>query len=64
MRKTGAAGSVMNLVQHEQLNHQIEITAGVKAETCSNLLSAFFKRRRKEIKAKKQAEKQVTKQNQ
>ncbi|RRS07703.1 tRNA adenosine(34) deaminase TadA [Pseudoalteromonas sp. J010] len=51
--KTGAAGSIMNLLQHEKLNHQIEVTSGVLAEVCGNKLSAFFKRRRKEIKAAK-----------
>lgn len=51
--KTGAAGSIMNLLQHEKLNHQIEVTPGVLAEVCGNKLSAFFKRRRKEIKAAK-----------
>lgn len=49
--KTGSAGSVFNLVKNEKLNHQIEVCAGVMAEQCSALLSAFFKRRRQEIKA-------------
>lgn len=51
--KTGAAGSVMNLVRHPQLNHQLEVTAGVLAEICSAQLSAFFQRRRQEKKAEK-----------
>lgn len=54
--KTGAAGSVMNLVQHPQLNHQLEVTGGVLAEQCAALLSAFFQRRRREKKALKQPE--------
>ena len=53
--KTGAAGSVMNITNHEQLNHQITIRQGIMAEQCSQLLSAFFKRRRKEIKQHKAA---------
>ena len=40
--KTGAAGSVMNLVKHEQLNHQLEVTSNVAAEQCSAKISAFF----------------------
>lgn len=52
--KTGAAGSVMDLVRHPQLNHQLEVTAGVLAEECSEQLSAFFQRRRLEKKAAKQ----------
>jgi tRNA(adenine34) deaminase len=55
--KTGAAGSAFNLVNHEKHNHQIETTQGLLAEQCSSLLSAFFKRRRAEIKAKKKAKK-------
>lgn len=51
--KTGAAGSVMQLLQHPQLNHQIEITGGVLAKECGEKISAFFQRRRKEKKALK-----------
>lgn len=53
--KTGAAGSVMNLLQHESLNHKVDITGGVLADVCGQRLSAFFKRRRAEIKAAKLA---------
>ncbi|BFT31178.1 tRNA adenosine(34) deaminase TadA [Alteromonas sp. D210916BOD_24] len=56
--KTGAAGSVMNLLQHPSLNHQIEIVPGVLADECANKLSRFFQQRRKEIKAAKKAKKQ------
>lgn len=51
--KTGAAGSAFNLVKHEKHNHSIEVHKGIMAEECSSLLSAFFKRRRAEIKATK-----------
>ena len=51
--KTGAAGSAFNLVEHEKHNHKIDVSKGVLAEQCSALLSAFFKRRRAEIKARK-----------
>lgn len=54
--KTGAAGSVFNLVQSEQLNHQLEVTAGICAEQSAAKISAFFKRRRLE---KKQLKKQL-----
>ncbi len=56
--KTGAAGSLLNLVNHQELNHQITTTQGVMAEQCSTLLSAFFKRRRKEKKASKKTKDQ------
>jgi tRNA(adenine34) deaminase len=53
--KTGAAGSVMNLLQHPALNHQLEAVSGVLADECANKLSDFFRKRRKEIKAAKKA---------
>ena len=55
--KTGAAGSVMNLLQHPALNHQLEVVSGVLADECANKLSDFFRKRRKEIKAAKKAKK-------
>lgn len=57
--KTGAAGSIMNIVNEPKLNHQLDVTQGVLAEECAQKLSDFFKRRRKEIKAAKKA-KQAT----
>lgn len=51
--KTGAAGSVFNLLCSEKLNHQVEVSAGVFAEQCATKISDFFKRRRKEKKALK-----------
>lgn len=41
--KAGCAGSVLNLLQMQQFNHQVEITRGVLEETCSSMLSAFFR---------------------
>ncbi len=55
--KTGACGSVHNLVQDLTANHQLQVTSGVLAEQCSSQLSNFFRRRRAEQKAKKQADK-------
>lgn len=52
--KTGAAGSVLNLVQYGQFNHQLEVVSGVLATECATQLSAFFQRRRQEQKAAKQ----------
>ncbi|UML94943.1 tRNA adenosine(34) deaminase TadA [Shewanella xiamenensis] len=55
--KTGAAGTVLNLLQHPVFNHQVEVTSGVLAQDCADQLSRFFKRRREEKKALKQAQK-------
>lgn len=57
--KSGAGGSVMQLLQHPQLNHQIDITGGIMAEECGAKLSAFFQQRRKEIKRARQANKKI-----
>ena len=45
--KAGAAGSVLDITSHPRLNHQIQVTPGVLAEQCSELLKAFFVERRK-----------------
>jgi len=57
--KTGAAGSVLDIVRHPVLNHQLEVDGELMAEPCAAKLSDFFKRRREEQKAAKQANKQV-----
>lgn len=44
--KSGAAGSVFQLLQSEQLNHQCEITMGILQHDCAELLQDFFKQRR------------------
>jgi tRNA(adenine34) deaminase len=44
--KTGACGSVLNLFGERRLNHHAEITAGVLAEECGQVLSDFFASRR------------------
>ncbi|MFM9815852.1 tRNA-specific adenosine deaminase, partial [Streptomyces scabiei] len=56
--KTGSAGSIMNLLQEPKLNHQVEVTAGILADRCGDTISVFFKRRRQEIKALKQAKRE------
>ena len=48
--KTGAAGSVMDLLRHPALNHQVEVVGGVLEQRCASQLSHFFKRRRAEKK--------------
>jgi tRNA(adenine34) deaminase len=48
--RAGAAGSVMNVLQHPQLNHRTAVTGGVEAATSKSLLVDFFKaRRRKKV---------------
>ena len=52
--KTGAATSAFQLLNSPQLNHQVEMVAGVMQEECSALLSRFFKQRRQAKKEAKQ----------
>lgn len=40
--KAGCAGSVLNLLQMAQFNHQVEMETGVLGEECSRMLSGFF----------------------
>jgi tRNA(adenine34) deaminase len=44
--RTGAAGSVFNLLQSEELNHRAEVMGGVMAEESSTLLCEFFRNKR------------------
>ena len=44
--KTGAAGSVFNLLASPALNHRAQITGGVLAEECGGMLRKFFESRR------------------
>jgi len=44
--KAGAVHSVMQVLNHPSLNHQMEVTGGVLAGRCAELLQAFFRSRR------------------
>ena len=55
--KAGCAGSVLNLLQMKQFNHQVEMETGILEEECSEMLSCFFKELRQKKKAKKESEK-------
>ena len=54
--KAGCAGSVLNLLQMAEFNHQVEIERGVLEEECSTMLSQFFRELREKKKAKKSEE--------
>jgi tRNA(adenine34) deaminase len=47
--KAGAAGSVLQVLNHPGLNHKMEVTAGVLAQECSEILQDFFRRKRERI---------------
>ncbi len=44
--KTGACGSVVNLMSEQKLNHHTEVLGGVLADQCGAVLTTFFKQRR------------------
>ena len=44
--KAGAAGSVLQVLNHPGLNHKMEIRSGVLAEKCSEILQKFFREKR------------------
>ena len=52
-KKAGCAGSVLNLLQMKEFNHQVEMVKGVLEEECSAMLSAFFQELREKKKAAK-----------
>ncbi|EJL92348.1 tRNA adenosine(34) deaminase TadA [Pantoea sp. GM01] len=54
--KTGAAGSLLDVIGHPGMNHQIQIDCGVLAEQCAVMLSDFFRMRREQKKALRQAQ--------
>lgn len=51
--KAGCAGSVINLLQMKQFNHQVEMETGVLEEECSVMLSGFFQELREKKKRAK-----------
>jgi tRNA(adenine34) deaminase len=44
--KAGAAGGIMQVINHPRLNHHVEVQEGVLAGRCMEILQAFFRGRR------------------
>ena len=58
--KAGCAGSVLNLLEMKEFNHQVEVTRGVLDDECSRMLSDFFRElRKKEKKEKEKTTKEI-----
>lgn len=55
--KAGCAGSILNLLNMQEFNHQVELTTGVLEEECSQLMKSFFRELRMK---KKKATQQMT----
>jgi tRNA(adenine34) deaminase len=48
--KTGACGSLYNIVQDSRLNHRLEVTSGILPDECAKQLQDFFEKKRTENK--------------
>ena len=57
--KAGCAGSVLNILQMPQFNHQVEMETGVLEEECSTMLSQFFR----ELREKKKQQQPINNNN-
>ncbi len=57
--KAGCAGSILNLLQMPQFNHQVEIEIGILEEECSSILKNFFKELRQKVKLEKQQKNEI-----
>jgi len=44
--KAGAAGSVLDVINHPRLNHKLEVVSGLLEDRCSGILQEFFQRKR------------------
>jgi tRNA(adenine34) deaminase len=45
--RAGAGGSILNVLQHEQLNHRCDVEFGLMEQQSASMLKAFFRARRK-----------------
>ena len=52
--KAGCAGSILNLLDMQEFNHQVETVQGIMEEECAAMLRAFFKELRIRNKMEKQ----------
>ena len=56
--KAGCAGSILNLLQMPEFNHQAELKTGVLEAECAELMKGFFRELREKQKRKKEKEKE------
>lgn len=55
--KAGCAGSILNILQMEEFNHQVQITTGVMEEECKKVLQDFFVNLRERNRLEKESRK-------
>jgi tRNA(adenine34) deaminase len=51
--KAGACGSLLDIVQHDKLNHRLQVDSGLLADLCGKLVTDFFKKKRRLLKSSK-----------
>ncbi len=59
--KSGCAGTILNILDNNEFNHQVQVTKGILGEECSEMLKTFFKELRVRVKAEKEALKESEK---
>ncbi len=55
--KAGCGGSILNVLQNPDFNHQVDVTGGILEEDCSRMLKEFFVQLRKRVKVEKELRK-------
>ena len=55
--KAGCAGSILNILEMPQFNHQVKVVRGILEESCSQMLKIFFTELRERNKKEKEAAK-------
>ena len=58
--KAGCAGSILNILEMPEFNHQVQVTRGVMEQECSDMLTQFFKELRVRVREERKARKQQT----
>ncbi len=59
--KAGCGGSILNILEMPEFNHQVKVTRGVLVEECSALLTDFFKELRVRVKKEKEERRKMEK---
>jgi tRNA(adenine34) deaminase len=57
--KAGCAGSILNILEMPEFNHQVTVTRGIMEQECSEMLKTFFAELRIRNKAEKKAREQI-----
>jgi tRNA(adenine34) deaminase len=58
--KAGCAGSILNILEMPQFNHQVKVTRGILEVECSQMLKTFFEELRIRNKQEKEARKSLS----